>query len=70
MIPLGVKGTRNLKQDLTSLATKGLTVEERRGSPSRVRMSEVVAFGRVGEEEERENGLRRKSGEEEEDEKE
>lgn len=57
VVKLGVKGTRNLKQELSSRATIGLTVEERDLGPRRESKSEGVAFGVVGAGDDNENGL-------------
>lgn len=63
---LDVKGTRNLKQEVSSWATRGLTVEELRLSPRTESKSEGVALGAV--EEESEVGLRDEDEEDDENE--
>lgn len=46
---LGVKGTRNLRQDLRSWATRGLMVDDLGLGPRRESKSEGVALGVEGE---------------------
>lgn len=47
MVIVGVKGTRNLKQEVSSRATRGLTIEEQDLGPRSESKSEGVAFGVV-----------------------
>lgn len=69
---LGEKGTRNLKQELSSRATRGLTEEEWEVGPSTESKSTAVAFGsgacefNGGREREDEGGLKKNKVEEDE----